>query len=345
MVGDPDCGEDASVIPKRSGYSTYGMDGTLSTDTFTQGGTTYRVQVLAHQSGGLVLVVDQTLPGDFTLSIGDAQFQRRDGSRPRTMFQDAYWWEAPDLNWSSGDLVVVSVTLAAGSDPSLPQLPLAPPTAYFRLTPETHNGVDPFTFRLHFTEAIATNPETLRDHSLDVIGGSIVTAGMVGESGRIWEITVTPDSTDEITIGLPSDRACDSEGAVCTADGRGLYNSPEFTVPGPDSGSDSSSEESPADEPTPVWSATMTVEWVYWGWGYYSTSAKQAGSLSPASFEVDGTTYTVNMIETSGWMYIGFDRQLPFGFVLELDGSSSPPMMRPSSPTATATSTSGEERI
>ena len=313
-------GEDASVIPKRSGYSTYGMDGTLSTDTFTQGGTTYRVQVLAHQSGGLVLVVDQTLPADFTLSIGDAQFQRRDGSRPRTMFQDAYWWEAPDLNWSSGDLVVVSVTLAAGSDPSLPQLPLAPPTAYFRLTPETHNGVDPFTFRLHFTEAIATNPETLRDHSLDVIGGSIVTAGMVGESGRIWEITVTPDSTDEITIGLPSDRACDSEGAVCTADGRGLYNSPEFTVPGPDPGSDSSSEEPPADEPTPVWSATMTVEWVYWGWGYYSTSAKQAGSLSPASFEVDGTTYTVNMIETSGWMYIGFDRQLPFGFVLELDG-------------------------
>ena len=313
-------GEDASVIPKRSGYSTYGMDGTLSTDTFTQGGTTYRVQVLAHQSGGLVLVVDQTLPADFTLSIGDAQFQRRDGSRPRTMFQDAYWWEAPDLNWSSGDLVVVSVTLAAGSDPSLPQLPLAPPTAYFRLTPETHNGVDPFTFRLHFTEAIATNPETLRDHSLDVIGGSIVTAGMVGESGHIWEITVTPDSTDEITIGLPSDRACDSEGAVCTADGRGLYNSPEFTVPGPDPGSDSSSEEPPADEPTPVWSATMTVEWVYWGWGYYSTSAKQAGSLSPASFEVDGTTYTVNMIETSGWMYIGFDRQLPFGFVLELDG-------------------------
>ena len=237
-------GEDASVIPKTSGYSTYGMDGTLSTDTFTQGGTTYRVQVLAHQSGGLVLVVDQTLPADFTLSIGDAQFQRRDGSRPSTMFQDAYWWEAPDLNWSSGDLVEVSVTLAAGSDPSLPQLPLAPPTAYFRLTPETHNGVDPFTFRLHFTEAIATNPETLRDHSLNVIGGSIVTAGKVGESGRIWEITVTPDSTDEITIGLPSDRACDSEGAVCTADGRGLYNSPEFTVPGPEVASET--ENTPA---------------------------------------------------------------------------------------------------
>ena len=32
----------------------------------------------------------------------------------------------------------------------------------------------------------------------------------------------------------------------------------------------------------------MTVEWVYQGYGYYSTAAKKAGSLSPASFEVDG---------------------------------------------------------
>ena len=65
----------------------------------------------------------------------------------------------------------------------------------------------------------------------------------------------------------------------------------------------------------------MTVEWVHWGYGYYSTSSKQAGSLYPALFEVDGTTYTVTMIETAGWMYIGADRELPFGFVLELDGA------------------------
>ena len=66
----------------------------------------------------------------------------------------------------------------------------------------------------------------------------------------------------------------------------------------------------------------MTVEWVYQGYGYYSTDAKKAGSLSPASFKVDGTTYTVKMVETQGWwMYIGVDRELPFGFVLELDGA------------------------
>ena len=77
-----------------------------------------------------------------------------------------------------------------------------------------------------------------------------------------------------------------------------------------------------AREDVAAWSATMTVEWVYRGYGYYSTDAKKAGSLSPASFEVDGTTYTVKMVETQGWwMYIGVDRELPFDFVLELDGA------------------------
>ena len=47
----------------------------------------------------------------------------------------------------------------------------------------------------------------------------------------------------------------------------------------------------------------------------------KAGSLSPASFEVDGVEYTVNIIEAWDRMSIGVDRELPFGFVLELDGA------------------------
>ena len=86
-----------------------------------------------------------------------------------------------------------------------------------------------------------------------------------------------------------------------------------------------SGEEDPqdgAEQHVPVWPATMTVEWVYQGYGYYSTATKKAGSLSPASFEVDGTTYTVTMTEANGWsMYIGLDKELPFDFALEMDGS------------------------
>ncbi len=84
---------------------------------------------------------------------------------------------------------------------------------------------------------------------------------------------------------------------------------------------DAGNEETLTSKDAAVWSATMTVEWVYQGYGYYSTDAKKAGSLSPASFEVDGATYTVQMVETQGWMYIGVDRELPFDFVLELDGA------------------------
>ena len=81
-------------------------------------------------------------------------------------------------------------------------------------------------------------------------------------------------------------------------------------------------KESLTSKDVAVWSAIMTVEWVYQGYGYYSTDTKKAGALSPASFNVDGTTYTVKMVETQGWWtYIGVDRELPFDFVLELDGT------------------------
>ena len=211
----------------------------------------------------------------------------------------------------------MSLTVASGSEASLPELPLAPPTAWFRLTPENHNGVDAFTFRLHFSEDIATGREDLRDHSLEVTGGSVTSVERVNGLNRLWEITVAPDPSGDVTIALPAGVACEVAGAICTADGRELHNRPEFTVAGPEP----LSEQPPADELTAVWSATMTVEWVHWGYGYYATNSKQAGSLYPALFPVDGTIYTVTMIETAGWMYIGIDRELPFGFVLELDGA------------------------
>ena len=322
-------GEDASYVPTASGYSVWGLGGTLTEDTFTVGTTAYRVLVLARQSGGLVLGLDEELEADFTLTVGGVSYAAQDGSRPEAMYADAYWWDAHQhADWSAGDTLEVSLTVASGPRP---QLPLAPPTAYFRQVPDSHNGVDAFSVRLHFSQDVATDAENLRDHALSVTGASIVAVERVNGSNRIWDITVAPGSGD-VTVAVPegtvdhegvilSSVACDAAGAICTSDGRKLYNRPEFTVAGPDPGSDSSSEQAPAAEDTPAWSATMTVKWVHWGWGYYSTSAKQAGSLSVASFEVDGTTYTVNMVETSGWMYIGFDRQLPFGFVLELDGA------------------------
>ena len=85
--------------------------------------------------------------------------------------------------------------------------------------------------------------------------------------------------------------------------------------------SDATAAVAPAPDGDAFWSAAMAVEWVYQGYGYYSTASKKAGSLTPDSFEVDGAAYTVTMIEGNDWsMYIGLDRELPFGFVLELGG-------------------------
>ena len=131
---------------------------------------------------------------------------------PEHNVTDAYWWEAPDVNWSAGDAVEVSLTLVPGSEASLPELPLAPPTAWFRLAPENHNGVDAFTFRLHFSEDIATDREALRDHSFEVTGGSVTGVERVNGLNRLWEITVAPDSTGDVTIALPADLACEVPG-------------------------------------------------------------------------------------------------------------------------------------
>ena len=52
----------------------------------------------------------------------------------------------------------------------------APLTTEFRDAPESHNGVDAFTLRIAFSEAVATSYRTLRDHALEVTGGRVTRA-------------------------------------------------------------------------------------------------------------------------------------------------------------------------
>ena len=230
-------GEDALLVPAALGYSAWGLGGTLSADRFTVGTTTYRVLVLAHLAGGLVLGLDEELEADFTLTVGDVSYAAQDGSRPEAKYRDAYWWDAPDVDWSAGDTLEVSLTVASGPGAARPQLPPASPVAYFRLVPQSHNGVDAFTFRLYFSQAVEADSETLADHALEVTGGSVVAAERVNGSNRIWEITVAPASDGDITVAVRAGAACDAPGAICTGDGRQLHNSPELTVAGPDASS------------------------------------------------------------------------------------------------------------
>ena len=109
----------------------------------------------------------------------------------------------------------------------------APLTAEFQDAPASHNGEDAFTFRIAFSEAVAASYRTLRDHALDVTGGSVTRAKRVDGRSDLWRITIEPDSDAGVTVVLPVTNDCDAQGAVCTGDGGALSNRVELTVPGP----------------------------------------------------------------------------------------------------------------
>ena len=73
-------------------------------------------------------------------------------------------------------------------------------------------------------------------------------------------------------------------------------------------------------ENSPIWQATMTAAPLYVGNGYSDFDGFQNGSLTAKAFSTGGVTYTANVVEASGWIYIGFDQEMPMAFILEIDG-------------------------
>ena len=106
-----------------------------------------------------------------------------------------------------------------------------PLTARFDGVPREHDGDTPFTFDMHFSEVFPLSYLTLRDSAFAVANGEVTRARrIVRESNQHWRITVAPARAGDITILLPGNRACDAAGAICTALGKQLSNSPEATV-------------------------------------------------------------------------------------------------------------------
>ena len=107
--------------------------------------------------------------------------------------------------------------------------------ATFHDLPAAHDGEAPFAFELRFTEDVeGLSYRTLRDHAFEVDNGRVRGARRLAQgSNQRWEITVEPDGRGDVAVTLPGERACGAVGAVCTADGRRLSNSPSATVPGP----------------------------------------------------------------------------------------------------------------
>ena len=145
-----------------------------------------------------------------------------DGVIPLTVGANAITIEVTAEDGQTTNIYTVTVTRAGSAL-----------TAEFQEAPATHDGTDPFTFRIAFSEPISTSYVVVRDHALEVTGGTVAAAGRVDRRNDLWWVRVQPDSDADVSIALPANRACDTQGAVCTTDEKALSNRLELTVPGP----------------------------------------------------------------------------------------------------------------
>ena len=100
--------------------------------------------------------------------------------------------------------------------------------------PQRHDGSTSFTFDLVFSEEIAIGYRTVRDSVFEVTSGEVTYVRRYSPPSNMrWVMTVVPSSDGDVVLVLPSGRSCDSNGAVCTSDGRMLSNRLELTVEGP----------------------------------------------------------------------------------------------------------------
>ena len=66
-----------------------------------------------------------------------------------------------------------------------------------------------------------------------VTGGKVSSVEAADDHGRAWAVSVTPESNDAVRIEIEAGLDCELSGAVCTADGRRLFNRMELDVAGP----------------------------------------------------------------------------------------------------------------
>ena len=129
-------------------------------------------------------------------------------------------------------------TTVEGPDEGPPPL-----TASFADVPAAHDGESAFRFRVAFSEPIAISFRSLREDAFQVAGGRVTRGTRVDDRRDLFEMTVRPESDDDVTITLPAGRECAVSGAICTKgkNRRKLTNTITATVAGP-----------PDDAPAPL---------------------------------------------------------------------------------------------
>lgn len=138
-----------------------------------------------------------------------------------------------DPGWAKDDEVAVGITMPEEPQ-SMSERPLASPVARFSQLPSSHDGSKAIVFRITFSDTFEMDFRKLQDHALEATNGEVRRAKRVNKDSNLkWEIRVKPDGTDDVVITLPATEDCADDGALCTSDGRMLYNTVSVTIPGP----------------------------------------------------------------------------------------------------------------
>ena len=120
--------------------------------------------------------------------------------------------------------------------PERPKEPSLPPiTASFTGIPSEHDGTNPFTFELRFSEDVnGLSYRTLKGSAFQVTNGSIKNARRLARpANQRWEITVQPSNNNNVRVTLSPTTDCSVSGAICDSNGRKLSNKVTFFVQGP----------------------------------------------------------------------------------------------------------------
>ena len=106
-------------------------------------------------------------------------------------------------------------------------------TASFDGLPDSHDGQTAFSFRIQFSEDIDATVDGMRDHALNVSGGTVTGAARVNKRDDLWSFTITPSGDGKVEITLAGGASCTADGAICTSDGRQLSTGLLTIVSGP----------------------------------------------------------------------------------------------------------------
>ena len=186
------------------------VNGTLTVEG-AWGGGTYKIKVVPTNLGDPVSV---SLPASSVLGVGEGVTSTglNNFTRP---------------NLASNEVVIPT------AGPSGMAMAADPLTAEFRNLPSSHDGANPFQFRLKFSDDVTISVRNMRDSALVVAGGAVSKARRVSGQRDLWKITIAPSGDGAVSILVPIDRACIEAGALCASDGRMLSAAPGAMVAGP----------------------------------------------------------------------------------------------------------------